>query len=294
VRRFGRRLSDDWRITSYSALIAGRGDLPERPDFDSLAGMPEPLPTEGAEPEPEGVFAFPRGIRAGQCLHGILEEMDFQSGDGPELRRLVRRHLERQGLDPAWEWLVARWILDVLAAPLDAETGLRLNAVAAPDRVAEMGFYLPLSPLRAAQLERLMSDWRGGAGPGLAFGRVQGMLNGFIDLILVHRGRYYLLDYKSNHLGNRYGDYGRERLQAAVREHPYDLQYLIYSVALHRYLQRRLPGYDYRRHFGGVYYLFLRGMGPERGDSGIYRDRPPLELIEALDRLFGAGGEVAA
>ena len=185
---------------------------------------------------------------------------------------------------------MARWILEVLAAPLDGEGGLRLNAVAVSDRIAEMGFYLPLIPLHAAQLERLMRDWRGGAGPGLAFGRVQGMLNGFIDLIVAHLGRYFVLDYKSNHLGNRYSDYGRERLQAAVWEHQYDLQYLIYSVALHRYLQRRLPGYDYRCHFGGVYYLFLRGMGPERGDSSIYRDRPSLELIEALDRLFGADG----
>jgi exodeoxyribonuclease V beta subunit len=119
------------------------------------------------------------------------------------------------------------------------------------------------------------------------------MLNGFIDLIVAHRGRYYVLDYKSNHLGNRYRDYQPERLEAVVRAHQYDLQYLIYSVALHRYLNKNLTGYQYQRHFGGVFYLFLRGMREGGGDTGIYRTRPPLELVESLDRLFRAGGEGA-
>lgn len=288
VRHFDRTLADTWRITSYSALIAGREDLPERPDYDSLAGVSQ---ADIAEPETEarGVFAFPRGIRAGQCLHGILEVMDFQAGDGPKFRALVRQQLERQGLDPVWEEQVAHWLLSVLAVTLDRETGLRLDAVPAQERVAEMGFYLPLSPLRAADLERLVRDWRGGDSPGLAFGRVQGMLNGFIDLIVAQRGRYYLLDYKSNHLGNSYQDYRPERLDAAVRMHEYDLQYLIYCVALHRYLGKSLTGYDYQQHFGGVFYLFLRGMR-EGADTGIYRTLPPLDLVESLDRLFRAGG----
>ena len=77
-------------------------------------------------------------------------------------------------------------------------------------------------------------------------------------------------------------------LRHAIRRHRYNLQYLIYTLAVHRYLGWRLPGYDYQTHFGGVYYLFLRGMRPQLGPGcGIWYDRPSFELIAALDRLFG-------
>jgi exodeoxyribonuclease V beta subunit len=111
------------------------------------------------------------------------------------------------------------------------------------------------------------------------------MVNGVIDLVFEHGGRLYIADYKSNFLGGRLDDYSSERLQAAVFERRYDLQYLLYTLALHRYLRARLADYDYERHFGGVYYLFLRGMRPETGARyGVYYARPELALVEALDR----------
>lgn len=109
---------------------------------------------------------------------------------------------------------------------------------------------------------------------------------GFIDLVFEHQGRYYLADYKSNRLDG----YGPANLRAAMAAHRYDLQYLIYTVALHRYLGQRLRGYDYERHFGGVYYLFPRGMSPQGGNGGIFFDRPGFALIEGLDGLFGGNG----
>ena len=118
---------------------------------------------------------------------------------------------------------------------------------------------------------------------GLNFEPLTGLMRGFIDLIIRHQGRYYVLDYKSNLLGAKFADYQRTGMQQAIRAHRYDLQYLIYTLALHRLLQQRLPDYDYERHFGGVYYLFLRGMRPEDpGGTGIWFDRPPLSLIEAM------------
>ena len=121
---------------------------------------------------------------------------------------------------------------------------------------------------------------------------MRGLMRGFIDLVFRHEGRFFIVDYKSNRLGNRLQDYGRDGLREAIRQHRYDLQYLIYSLALHRFLGWRLPGYDFERHFGGVYYLFLRGMRPNRGSEiGVWYDHPPLELIDGLDRLFGGGRE---
>ena len=124
----------------------------------------------------------------------------------------------------------------------------------------------------------------------LSFATVQGMLKGFIDLVFEWQGRWYLLDYKSNHLGMSPADYSRPALEQAMAEHRYDLQYQLYSLALHRLLTLRLPGYDFEQHFGGVFYLFLRGM-PQ---GGIFHTRPSHELVLGLDRLFSAGSEPPA
>jgi exodeoxyribonuclease V beta subunit len=117
----------------------------------------------------------------------------------------------------------------------------------------------------------------------LGFGPLRGFLRGFIDLVFEHAGRFYVVDYKSNHLGPHPEDYREERLQAPMSEHHYFLQYHLYSVAVHRHLSQRLPGYDYERHFGGVYYLFLRGMDPARGPAtGVFFDRPDASVVKAL------------
>ena len=110
-------------------------------------------------------------------------------------------------------------------------------------------------------------------------------MKGFVDLIFRHKGCYYIVDYKSNHLGDEPGSYTPEALATSMAQHHYHLQYLLYTLALHRHLQARLQGYDYERHFGGVYYLFLRGVEPGQAEQGIYRARPAFELIQGLDAL---------
>jgi exodeoxyribonuclease V beta subunit len=121
--------------------------------------------------------------------------------------------------------------------------------------------------------------------PVLPIATFRGIVNGVIDLVFAYRGRYFIADYKSNFLGGRFDDYDAAKLGAAVRERRYDLQYLLYTLALHRYLGRRLPGYDYERHFGGVLYLFLRAMRPETGPRcGVFFDRPAPEVIATLDQ----------
>jgi exodeoxyribonuclease V beta subunit len=92
-------------------------------------------------------------------------------------------------------------------------------------------------------------------------------MRGFIDLVFEHGGRYYLADYKSNWLGPRRSEYGQTELARAMGREAYYLQYLVYCVALHRYLGSRVQGYSYESHFGGVRYLFLRGMQPAAGHA---------------------------
>ena len=118
--------------------------------------------------------------------------------------------------------------------------------------------------------------------------RLEGMMTGLIDLIVRHEGRYYLIDYKSNHLGSQQADYLPDRLLQPMINHDYILQYLIYAIALDRHLTRRLEGYEYEKHFGGVYYLFLRGLAESHeAGCGVFFDRPSEELIHRASSLLG-------
>jgi exodeoxyribonuclease V beta subunit len=279
-------LRPSWRMSSFSALAGGRHS--EAPDYDAPA---EPHAETTAD---ESIFAFPRGATAGRCLHAIFEEWDFESNDEAALHRLIQRKLKAHAIAESWTPTVAGMVKTTLNAPLD-EGGLRLARIGKGRRLVELEFTYPLRTLELPGLRRILSDPVLGlpepfaqASCTLGFETVRGYMKGFIDLTFEADGRFYLVDYKSNWLGNRPEDYASPRLiQAMAREHYY-LQYLIYCLALHRYLRLRLPDYDYERHFGGVFYLFLRGIAPRTG-TGIFSDRPGTRLIEALDRLVSQG-----
>ncbi len=283
ARPFTGRVADDWRLTSYSGLLAGR-DV-ERPDHDPEAPAPS---TDTPSATVDAVFRFPRGPVAGQCLHELLETLDFPNTQGPDLAETVQRQLARYAIDDAWQPVAAEIVCRTLDTALDAD-GLRLRAIGRPHRLDEMEFHFPLAPLDPARLAGVLADFADyrSAGQGLHFDPVRGLMKGFIDLVFRHRGRYFIADYKSNHLGDHLQDYGPRPIRDAMAAHRYDLQSLVYTVALHRYLAHRLPGYRYPDHFGGVYYLFLRGMHPDHGPSrGVFFHRPDPDLVEALDRMF--------
>lgn len=287
ARQVLRRVVDDWRVTSYSGLQQ-RGhsvaqDLLPRIDIDASGIADAP-----AEPEMTP-HHFPRGASPGTFLHSLFEDLDFTQPISPEW---MREKLQNNGFDEVWEPVLTRWITQVLAAPL-ADTGVALNQLSARQKQVEMEFYLPISQTldaRALDAVTRRYDPLSAGCPELDFRQVRGMLKGFIDLVFRHDGRYYLLDYKSNWLGESGEAYTQEAMAEAMRSHRYDLQYQLYSLALHRYLRHRIADYDYERHFGGVIYLFLRGVDGEAGQQGIFATRPDPALIMAMDALF-AGEE---
>jgi len=285
---FSGQLLQRWRVGSYSGLIMSdshRVDFySERPDHDQAAQDDEVTITDHALT----VFSFPRGAQAGLLLHQLMELIDFSNARSDVTRDCVLENLQRFGFDEKWAGVVGVWIEAIVDTPLDAQQSLRLRDVAAANRLLEMEFHFALDGFSAQALNALLNQHRNeGLRPAaLEFPPLSGLMKGFIDLVFEHAGRFYVLDYKTNHLGNRYDRYQLPALQQAMVEHNYDLQYLLYCLALHRYLRQRLPGYAYSSHFGGVYYLFLRGMTPSNGNaSGVYFDRPEEALIEALDRL---------
>jgi exodeoxyribonuclease V beta subunit len=162
----------------------------------------------------------------------------------------------------------------------------------------------PAATVGPADLAQVLAAHPGGALPrdypkrlgALPAPDFTGWLNGSLDLVFRRRGpdgqwRWYLIDWKSNRLGTTWNDYAEDRLVAAMVQHHYFLQAHLYTVALHRYLTRCLGSdYHYERHFGGVLYLFVRGMRRDQAGSGILFDRPPAARITALDELLRHGG----
>jgi len=120
----------------------------------------------------------------------------------------------------------------------------------------------------------------------LSFSTVKGFMKGYMDMVFHHDRRYYLVDWKSNYLGHSYRDYAFPALERVMAADLYFLQYHLYVVALDAYLRRRLDHYDYDRHFGGVFYIFLRGLQDRDPSTGIYYARPEAVFIDRLRSLF--------
>ncbi|MCQ4235894.1 PD-(D/E)XK nuclease family protein, partial [Pseudomonas stutzeri] len=278
LARLERSLHSAWRIGSFSGLAAGLHM--EAPDRDALV-MPD-----AAEPG-SGFFAFPRGARAGTCLHAILE--DWARGRGALAER-VEPALQAFGLPLEWRDIAIAQLQQVLTTDLDG-AGLTLAGLHAARRLPELGFTFPVRQLDVTRLRALLADPASGlpaplreAAARLEFDTLRGFLKGFIDLTFEHDGRWYIADYKSNWLGPDASYYGGERLLQALAGEHYYLQYLIYLVALRRFLRQRLA--DFRdEQLGGAFYLFLRGMPA----AGVYFARPDDALLDALDRLFEEG-----
>ena len=292
ARPFTGSLAVPWRVASFSGLMREAAEGAEGLDDDRGPATVAPL----AAPPAAG---FPRGARAGSCLHALLERIDFATTD-PRTEPLIGDTLAAHGFARAWAPAAAELLTAALACPLDpGDRPLRLRDIGRQDRLDELEFHYPIAGITDAGLRRLLPGHGYGAGTRirdeverLTFAPVAGFMRGFIDLVVQRDGRFFVLDYKSNRLGEAPDAYAADRLPAVMAAEGYYLQSLIYLVALHRYLRHRVPGYDPARHLGGIYYLFLRGMDPEHGPaSGVYRDRPDIELLDHLDRYLATGEE---
>jgi exodeoxyribonuclease V beta subunit len=298
------------RISSFSGMVHAQLRPDDPRDHD---GALVDLDAEGAGGRdagpPVALADFPRSARAGVLIHELLEQLDFAVADPLRLGAEVERVLARQGFETRWTPALTRALGEVLEAPLEPRGALRLRDLPRARRLGELEFVLPVAVRSGA-------TWLGAARLAAAFERfaaaelaaayaprlrqlqfpdLTGHLRGFIDLVFEHAGRWYLADYKSNHLGDRVEHYAPERLREAMLAHHYVLQYHLYALALHRYLRFRLPDYDYERHFGGALYLFVRGMAPSHPPGwGVYADRPPRALIEALSAALDGGPELRA
>ena len=282
-------IESDWRVTSFSSLIDGHGSPPEFPDHDSSEEAGE---FNGDETLHENsFFAFPKGADPGTFLHSVFEKVDFAAHNDKQLKELVSRQLDRSAYDIKYTEMVYKMVTAVLTAELSE--GLSLSALEPGSWVQEMEFCFPLKSINPKLLVSFFKKF-GIKSPvelervaeRLNFQSVKGMLLGFIDLVFCHGGKYYIIDWKSNYLGPQLENYSPDNLSREMERKLYPLQYLIYTVAVNRYLERRIPDYRYDAHFGGTYYLFLRGIDNSIPNNGIYFDKPDAALVQGLTQCL--------
>ena len=277
-------IRNDWVISSFSFFKAGLHE--EQPDRDSVA------PPRKEAASGKGISQFPGGSKAGTCLHEILEKLSFQSNEAEMLKlvdqRLVAHGLNGEGRSEA----VQQMLKALLQFPLaTGHSDFTLSNIAATDRLTELEFYFPIQNVSPARLEDFFRNFGWSADvpaqlERMAFDPVQGFLKGFIDLVFRFEDRYYLIDWKSNWLGNHTEDYTPEAVKEEMQKQSYFIQYHLYVVALHKYLALRVPDYSYDRHFGGSIYLFLRGLDSSHPERSVYRDKPSFEMIQKLSTLL--------
>ncbi|MDN4502422.1 exodeoxyribonuclease V subunit beta [Alteromonadaceae bacterium BrNp21-10] len=301
-----RDLSSHWRINSFSGisrfaqqarLVDQRLDEKQRNDVSLL----DDIALAQAE---QLRFTLAKGVHTGNLLHDSLEHMDFQQWqDASKWQQALMHPMLAYGDDSLEVESLQAWLSECLQTSLPAlgesEESLRLCDLSLQQTCRESEFYFALNTSSAEMgvtplaqfLMHYRQDLRLATQADIAEQQVslpdnlQGMMHGYIDLIFEHQGRYFVADYKSTHLGSQYENYHHQALQTDMQTHFYDLQYLIYLVALHRHLQATLADYDPEQHLGGIYYLYLRGMHPEQS-TGVYAQSVAVEDILQLDSLL--------
>ncbi|MDF1762113.1 MAG: 3'-5' exonuclease, partial [Oleibacter sp.] len=294
--RYG-QLRDHWRVGSYSQLAMHgqhqfeQGDAGAQVVDWEVAGERESsrgaLTTETTDDMPQLrplALRFPKGANPGTCLHAIFEDWDFV--DTEQLRTIVHMRLTLHGINGVEVEEVVAWFQSMVHQPLplfvagensNTKPSIQLRDLTKASRLDEMEFYLPVGHLTAGDVESLLGNLNQadyeqdniGASARFQFEPLTGYLKGFIDLIFEWQGRYYVLDYKSNYLGERAEDYYPDALRQSMVEHKYDLQSWIYMVALDRLLAQRLPNYDPQQHLGGSVYMYLRGIALHSAGDGF-------------------------
>nr|MDQ3643671.1 exodeoxyribonuclease V [Actinomycetota bacterium] len=337
--RFDRTLDPRWRRTSYSGItsaahearVASEAEEPGVSDEvlpDSSAGGPVPLDQEpdedGLRAVPSLLAAMPGGADVGTVVHGVLEDADFAAADlDGELMAALGRAGGPRMVDVGDRAHVVAGLAAAIETPLGPVVGdVRLRDIGRSDRVDELGFELPLvggdtpmGDLAVDHIGLLLGEHLPAGDPLSGYARhlrdpalqtgLRGYLSGSLDVVLrVAHHRYAVVDYKTNWLGAD-GEplsawhYRPAALAEAMYRAHYPLQALLYTVALHRYLRWRLPGYSPERNLAGVLYLFVRGMvgastpRVHGQPCGVFGWRPPAALVEALSDLLDRG-KVAA
>lgn len=325
-----RSVDNSFTVTSYSAITSGaHNDM-----FASSADEKETSVEDGDSDDSKDKdlinFNFAKGSTAGSFLHKLMEIVlakdEVDKADKDSLYNFVNSQLKydfyhlvsKPGDDEETknEKIVAlsQWLYDILNANLlpKAKDGnqVKLSNLKALDCARELDYFLPCKDFRVRVFNGICHDFYESEVkafemtsipelPDLKKSNFKGFMNGSLDLVAkfdTETGpKFYMIDYKSNYLGNSYSQYTQQKILKSIFESRYDVQILFYSLALYRFLKTTLPNFSYENDFGGVMYLYLRGMNSfDTRSSGQFYVKPSEALIERLDKLFNGISEETA
>lgn len=283
---------DRWQMLSFSRLSKKKSQYTGLDKEDDETDESEQADKSGAKTSLEFRFTAKKGADIGNILHNTLEHTDFTTADIDD--DILNEQMAISKVVPNEDFgSLKQWLIECLNAPIAeiaTDNSFTLKDIANNKTLKEVEFYFPIdnSSLNKQKIFKLLAEYRGQSHINIdtGFEKVFGMLHGFIDLIFEYNGKFYVADYKSNYIGDKLEDYTQEAMCAKNQESFYDLQYLIYSVALDRYLKQHVANYTFEEHFGGVYYFYLRGM---KDGHGVYTAQPSQEIITKLSNLFIGG-----
>jgi len=221
------------------------------------------------------IHSLPKGAKTGTLLHEVFEEIQFN--DRRSFNAVIKSKIIKHSFLNIWVPILKNLVNQSVGHVL--RNNIRLMDLAPKDCLIEMEFHFPANSI---ELNSLMGIIRDESYENITT-PIFGYMKGFIDLIFKKDGKYYILDYKSNFLGDTVQDYNQQSITEEISHSKYDLQYHIYILALHRLLKKTIPNYSYKEHFGGVLYFFLRGIDSSIEESGVYYDKPMFSTIQALD-----------
>jgi exodeoxyribonuclease V beta subunit len=269
-------------INSFSSINRHSDADVYEPDYDqvleSYAGAFE---SDAGKPEDLSIFTFPKGATAGTAIHKLFEDESFSFSDvmNTDYSEMIEGVLKRYGIDGKWTSVANVMMKHVAKAHIP---GLDLSAVDQIDQLREMEFLFRANRVEAEKLFSIIREGQEGDFGGIP----QHFMTGFIDLVVRQNDQFFIVDYKSNYLGDQLDDYSTENLKVEIEAHGYDLQYHLYTLALVKYLKKRLPNFSYDSHIGGVAYLFVRG-NREGESTGVWFHKPDESVIRQLDDVIG-------
>ena len=271
-------LEPNWRKMSYT-MLAAKGDTSPRARSEKRQDPYETFI----------MHTLKRGAKTGNLLHYIFENINFAEETHWErvIIEAIRRYV------PGQQDLYLPMLRQLLQHVFNTEINIgrsnfTLASIDFKKRIAEFEFDFPVPEFVPDLLNGLSDDLSSIRVKGvqeLSSRQLEGIMNGKMDLFFEHQGCYYILDWKSNYLGPLPEDYTHTALATTMNESNYHLQYLIYTLAAKKYLESRVPGFDYEKQFGGVIYLFVRGMRMGT-DTGIFAYRPALSRILQFQDFF--------
>lgn len=266
---FNKKIDDSWALTSYSALdthqmnyIQKKGNhVDDKNEYEKFI-----------------IDQLPKGAQTGNLLHDILEKIDF--ADDSFWENTITKNIQKSG--KKYSEFEYKLFYELLNNTIEAKLhpyDFSLNQIEYNKRFNELEFFFSFENWNGSKIKELLKNIN------ISSKNINGIMHGFIDLLFEFEGKFYILDWKSNHLGNSIDDYSIDRLDEAMTLNNYHLQYIVYTIAVKRFLKNHNPEFDYDKHFGGVYYLFLRGLRSGQ-NTGVYFNRPDKDLINKLEGLL--------